>query len=230
MSAIIPPSVASPSIVDRIHAYVRDEILAGRQTPGSALRQDEIAARLGVSKIPLREAFSRLESEGLVTLKPRRGYAVTSFDIDEIQEIFELRAIVEEHAGRLAAQHRTADDIERVIALQQQMVELDRAQPDYHERWCSLNHDFHGAIFQASGRRHVIKMALQLRDLVEPYIRLETAVSGDDEMADLEHRQIVSAFQAGDAQLTGNLCASHCYHTRDRLVGALRRSNRSAAA
>jgi len=216
--------VAPPSIVDTIHSHVREEILAGRHRPGTALRQDEIATRFGVSKIPLREAFSRLESEGLLTSRPRRGYAVTSFEIDEIEEIFALRAIVEEHAGQLAAMNRIPADVERAQDLMARMVALAPSLPSYHSEWCGLNREFHGVIIEASRRRHVIRIALQLRDLVEPYVRLETTMSGDDAEADFEHRQIVSAFKAGDAQLMGRLSAAHCHPPRDRLVSALRRS------
>lgn len=217
--------IAMPlSVVDSIYAVVRKEILAGKHAPGTALRQDDIAARLGVSKIPLREAFSRLESEGLLMLRPRRGYSVASFDLDEIDELFQLRAVIEEHVGVIAAQRHDEEDAERVASLAEEMTRLDKAAPDYHGKWCMLNRDFHGAIIEASRKRLVIKIAMQLRDLIEPYIRLDTTMSPFDPAADQEHRQISEAFRARDGRLVGALCAAHCYHTRDRLLQSIRQA------
>src|ERR1700737_928702 len=72
-------------------------ILSGAFPPGLVLRQEELSRRFGASRVPLREAMPRLEVEGLVVLRPRRGYAVRSLERSEIREIFELRAVVEEH-------------------------------------------------------------------------------------------------------------------------------------
>lgn len=223
--------IAMPvSVVDSIYAVVRKEILAGKHIPGTALRQDDIAAKLGVSKIPLREAFSRLESEGLLVLRPRRGYSVASFDPEEIDELFQLRAVIEEHAGSIAAGRHTDAQADVVDDLATQMMRLDRSQPGYHERWCMLNRDFHGAIIEASHKRLVIKIAMQLRDLIEPYIRLDTTMSPYDPAADQEHRQIAEAFRARDGRTVGALCAAHCYHTRDRLLQSIRQTAHRASA
>lgn len=212
------------SVVESVYTQVREQVLSGRVPPGTPMRQDEIAARLGVSKIPLREAFSRLEREGLLVLRPRRGYAVASFEIDEIVEIFDLRAIVEEHAARLAARHRTEADIQRARQIEREMEQLDAQAPDYYDRWCGLNRRFHDAIVESSRAAHVIKTAVQLRNVVEPYIRLESAMTSIEAVAEQEHRQIVDALAAGDEDAIGRLSAMHCYHTRDRLVEGLRRT------
>ncbi|WP_255465715.1 GntR family transcriptional regulator [Pigmentiphaga sp. H8] len=220
--------LAPRSVSDRIHELVRHEILGGKYLPGDVLRQDDLAARFGVSKIPLREAFSRLESEGMLVLRPRRGYAVASLDQAEIVEIFELRALIETHAARLAAEHHQEEDAGRVTRLAGDMMALDRNAADYHSRWCQLNRDFHGAIIQACRQRHVIRMALQLRDIIEPYIRLDTTMSTSDAAADREHNQIATAFVARNSGLVGALSAAHCYHTRDRLLASLRAQGRAA--
>jgi DNA-binding GntR family transcriptional regulator len=212
------------SVVESIYGRVREEILNGQHAPGAALKQDDIASRFGVSKIPLREAFSRLESEGLVTLRPRRGYAVKEFNIEEIKEIFNLRAIIEEHGGRLSAEARTDEDAARVSDLAQQMSDLDPSLPDYYAKWTELNGRFHGTIMQASGKQHVIKMAKQMRDVLVPYVRLYSTMPEGAEYVDAEHRQIASAFAARDSHLVGALSAAHCYHTRDKLVASLQKA------
>jgi DNA-binding GntR family transcriptional regulator len=218
------------STVDALYGNVKQEILSGRHVPGTVLRQIDIANRFGVSRIPLREAFSRLEAEGLLTLRPRRGYAVSEYNVEEINEIFELRALVEEHAGRLAATTRSQQDVDAVISLADQMAQIKLEGPESFDQWCRLNLEFHQRIISACKRRHVIKVALQLRDLVEPYIRLETSISGDDAEANLEHARIAAAFRDGDARLVGSLSALHCYHTRDRLIALIKQSTKLANA
>ena len=77
------------------HNWLREMILSGELHAGQALRQEEIARRLGISRLPIREALNRLATEGLVELKPRRGFYVASLNIDEIEDIFEMRAMLE---------------------------------------------------------------------------------------------------------------------------------------
>src|ERR1700758_3320099 len=102
---------AIQTVSETLYSRLRDGILTGTFPPGSVLRQEELSPRFGASRVPLREAMTRLEVEGLVVLRPRRGYAVLSLDRSEIQEIFELRAAVEEHLASVAAQSRTDNDI-----------------------------------------------------------------------------------------------------------------------
>src|SRR5690349_5369654 len=92
------------------HAQLRAMIFSGELQAGQPLRQEEIARRLGVSRLPVREALNRLATEGLVELKPRRGFFVTSLNADEIEDIFDMRALLEERAGQLATQNRTLAD------------------------------------------------------------------------------------------------------------------------
>lgn len=209
------------TVPSSVYAFIRGEILQGQHPPGSPLKQDELAARLGVSKIPLREAFSRLESEGLVVLKPRRGYFVATLDISEIAELFELRASIEALAGRLAAIEHTPEIATKVVALADQMAALDPASDFYHQEWCNLNREFHETIITSSHKHHVIRIAMQLRNLVEPYIRLDNSMSMDDTDSDFEHRDIASAFMARNGDRVAALSAAHCRHTCERLLASL---------
>ena len=96
------------------HKWLREMILSGELHAGQALRQEEIARRLGISRLPIREALNRLATEGLVELKPRRGFYVASLNIDEIEDIFEMRAMLEARAGHLATERMTAADADAV--------------------------------------------------------------------------------------------------------------------
>src|SRR5579864_4954403 len=108
-----------------LHQRVRLDILNGVLKRGQVLRQEELARRFHVSRVPLREAMSRLEAEGLIVLRPRRGYAVMSLDEADIIEIFDIRAVLEEHAAYVAALARTPEDVDAVAKLLQRMETLD---------------------------------------------------------------------------------------------------------
>src|SRR6266436_3427762 len=101
---------AVKSIPEVVHAHLKTGILSGTFVPGQALKQEEIACRLGVSRAPVREALNQLERERLVVLRPRRCYLVASLDPTEVEEIFHIMMMLEEYAARLATQRRTAKD------------------------------------------------------------------------------------------------------------------------
>jgi DNA-binding GntR family transcriptional regulator len=210
------------SLPDIVQDHLREEILSGRVGPGDPIRQEHLAARLGVSRAPVREALKALEGEGLIAFRPRRGYVVTALDPDEIEEIFEIRALLEERGGYLAAKYRTAEDIEAVGRLLEQMEAIKRPTPSGIVRWASLNREFHTRLFQSSGKEHLCHMTMVLRDTVERYVRLDAATQGRMADADQDHRLIYDAFCQGDAEATGRLSREHCEHTCERLIQALR--------
>src|SRR6476619_3778037 len=99
---------------DLIADTLRDEILRGAVAPGQALRQEELADRFGVSRLPVRDALLRLEAQGLVHVYPNRGAFVISLSADEVREIFELRLLLEGDIIERAVPRMTADDWRRI--------------------------------------------------------------------------------------------------------------------
>jgi DNA-binding GntR family transcriptional regulator len=220
-----PPPVLS----DAVYRDLLDHILAGTYKPGQVLRQEELAARYSVSRVPLREAMSRLAADGVLVFRPRRGYAVKTLRTEEIDELFQLRTVIEEHAGRLAAQHRTATHLARVGSILDQMKALDLSNADGVRRWLDLNRQFHAQLFASSGQAHVGRIAAMLRDTVEPYIRIEVMLTGDLAQANAEHQKIFNAFHRGDADGCARLCRVHCEHTAQRLLDGLNKRGRAAS-
>ena len=174
------------------------------------------------SRVPLREAMSRLHADGLVILRPRRGYAVTMLEAHEIVEVFELRIVVEEHAALVAARARTDADIHDVRAILEQMESLDSAGSTYLYDWARLNSAFHSRIIESSRRRHLARFARMLRDTVAPYILIEAHLTGDVAAADTEHREIFEALKAGDARSLSELSRRHVEETFRRLIDGMR--------
>jgi DNA-binding GntR family transcriptional regulator len=215
------------SVSEMVHDYVREGILSGSLLAGQALKQDEIASQLSVSRAPVREALNQLEGEGLVLLRPRRGYVVASLDVEEIEEIFQIRMLLEEHAARIATQRRTLVDISAVRNLLRAMDESGMDSPASIAKWSALNREFHATIYRASRVNRLCQITENLRDTVEQYVRLDAAMADRIGEAQKEHKLIVQAFEAGDADRTAQLSREHCQHTCDRLIASLRRRRAS---
>jgi DNA-binding GntR family transcriptional regulator len=215
-------ALARRSLPQAIYLALREAILAGRYRLGEALRQETLAKEYEASRIPVREALNRLEAEGLVILRPRRGFVVASLDVDEVQEIFELRMALEEHAGFVATKTRTTEDVRAVKEILDTLEAIELDDPASIARWASLNRMFHYRLFESSKRKHVCNVTNMLRDKVERYVRVEVSMTGHLDRAQAEHRRIFKAFADGDAARVGRLSREHCESTADRLIGALR--------
>lgn len=202
------------------HEQLRRMILAGGFEAGHPLRQEDLAQRLGLSRVPIREALNRLATEGLVELKPRRGFYVVALDGADIEDIFDMRALLEARAGKLATELRTASD---AAAVDELVVKLDEAVERQVEfsRYAALNLRFHERLFQSCGRKHLQLQISQLRNAVGPAIRMLAAEEGELRRAQSEHRDIARQFRAGDADEVAGLCAQHCAYTARALIARL---------
>lgn len=220
----------STSLPRMLYDQLRANILIGNLESGQVLRQEELARRFNVSRVPLREALSQLEADGLIETRPRRGYVVTALDSDEIVEVFELRMVLEEHAGRIAAQSRTAQDIADIERIIKEMDALDPRAPEFQTQWTLLNYEFHNRIIASSRRKRLTKIAGTLRSMTESYVRMEIDLTGDADDAGKEHREMLEALRAGDARGLAELSKEHVESTARRLLKGLRARTLAANA
>lgn len=201
---------------------LRNAILDGAFAPGEMLRQDEVASRLGVSRSPLREAMPRLEAEGIVVLKPRRGYAVASMEAEDVIEVFELRCLIETDLAVRAAGQRTDEDVATVRGTVERMSLIAGAADDAdYSQWFELNQRFHEELLRPARRPYHERALYNCRGLIEAYIRMEVRFTGDLSEAQGEHAEMVDALTAGDGERLARLVREHCIHTRDRLLKGL---------
>lgn len=216
------------TVSEAIRTRLREAILKGAYRPGSVLRQEELARHFGASRVPLREAMTRLEVEGLLVLRPRRGYAVLSLDPAEILEIFQLRAVVEEHLAGFAAKLRTREDLDGVLDGLKRMERIAVETPHDTGKWLDANSAFHAGLLGAAHRRHAGRFASMLRDQVEPYIRIEIDLTRETMQAEAEHRQMFHALEDANARVLRRLCRQHCENTAARLIKALKARSEAA--
>jgi DNA-binding GntR family transcriptional regulator len=219
---------ADENAVETAVRELRRMIFDGELSAGQALRQEDLALRLGTSRHPVREALGRLSGEGLVSFRPRHGYTVRTLGPDEIAEIFEIRMLLEEHAGYVATLRRDAAAIADVEEVLQRMSALKDKEPQNLRLWSECNREFHVRLYAASGRPHLCRMIATLRDSMETYIRLSVPDVGIEQIH-AEHEHIFNAFRDGDAIGVAKLCRQHVRHTAHSLVERLRNLHASSA-
>jgi DNA-binding GntR family transcriptional regulator len=219
-----------PSLSEIAYQQVRNAILNGTLAAGQSLGQEEIAGQIGTSRVPLREALQRLEVEGLVLLRPRRGYIVASLDPDEITDIFDIRMMLEERAGYLATLRATSQDVAAVEELLHAMDGMTIANADDVALFAERNRAFHDRLYVGSGRTQLCRLMAVLRTNVERYIRVGARIAGNLDRVRDDHYQIFNAFRRRDAQTVGRLCREHCAATCDRLIARLAQKSESQAA
>ena len=199
-----PPKQRAKDLVDRL----RQDILRGGLEPGLPLRQDEIAARCGVSKIPVREALLQLVAEGLVALQPYRGFTVAGLRPDEADEILELRAVLECQAIRTAMPKMTDDDLARARRI------LDEAEATAElDRWSDLNWEFHASLYGPASRKRLLDLIRQVSNPTDRYIRVLIANANYRGRAEREHRAILSACELRNAEAAAALLDQHIRQT-----------------
>lgn len=199
------------TLSEQTYELVRKRILLGQIGPGAPVRQDTIAEELGVSKIPLREALSRLEQDGLLSSYPNRGYVVRPLSIDEAHEVFALRLKLEPGATAAGAVKATADDRQTVRSA---LAALETAQQSGTSGdHVSMNRAFHMAMIRPAGGLVTYQLLDRLQVLAERYVRVHLEPLGRDVRATEEHRALLETWLSGDAAKVEAMTAEHILGT-----------------
>ena len=176
---------------------LRRAIVSGRLRPGQRVGQEEIAASLGVSIAPVREALAALEQEGQLTYRPRRGYFVTELRLEDLDEIYQLRALLEDRAARHALPQLDEDALHRIELAARDCVEAAASGEVAAE--LEANRRFHFALLDAPDQPHAIRLIKLLWDSTETYRAMYyNSPAARAESVDA-HDRIVAAIRAGDA-------------------------------
>jgi DNA-binding GntR family transcriptional regulator len=177
--------------------YLRNQILSGNFPAGMRLKSEEIAERLGLSRMPIRDALQQLSSEGLVEIRPNRGAVVTRLTPQEILELFEIRASLEGLAARHACENFDAEDFAKLERLLGQMKD---ATEDL-VLWLKLHDEFHDLICARSNRSRLFQQIRTARQAAIPYVRMYISVYHRVEMPSAEHGLLFSIARRGNPDL-----------------------------
>jgi phosphonate utilization transcriptional regulator len=204
------------SLTSVVQGELERMILSGELAPGAKLTEMALAARLGVSRGPLREAFRMLEEAGLVRTEKNRGVFVRDIPIEEAIEIFDLRAVMDELVGRRLAEHITPAQLKEIRGLVDQMEQAVRGKDAYH--YHLLNLKFHDRLVELAGNSKLTAIYRKLIKELSLFRRLNLADSWLMPISASEHRQIVKAIASGDPQAAGKAMFDHVVDSKERTI------------
>jgi DNA-binding GntR family transcriptional regulator len=205
-----------PTAQEAVLAELRRVLGSGELPPGSPIRQEVLAERLGVSRVPIREALRTLEAEGQVVHRPHRGYYVADLSLGDLVEVYRIRDLLEAEAARAAVARLTDRDLAELrlaaTRCRQAISNGDLADA------IAANRSLHFGLMQACGMPRLMRLITQLWDATDAYRAVYyNDVAHRDRVAD-DHDAILDAAAAGDAEAVVRLLAEHRGAAVDRLT------------
>lgn len=194
---------------------IRAAIVDGRLTPGERLKEGELAGELGISRTPVREALLMLQSEGLVESVPNRGAVVRAYTPGEVEELYELRALLEGFAARRAATRISAAGIRALHASNERFGRLS-ASDDLAEL-IRENHVFHNTILEAAGSELLAGMVRNVVEIPLVYKSFHWYPREQKRISEHYHEQLTRALEARDSERAELIMKEHVFEARDFL-------------
>ncbi len=202
---------ASHSAKERVYRSLKSDIVKGVLGMGERLNEGQLAAKYGVSKTPVREALGYLLQEGLVEVLPRVGYLTSRVTVQDVDDIFDLRRIVEAEAAERAARAISEETLARLEQLHSSYRAGDR---ESYALFLEENQQFHCAIAEASGNRRLVEVVARLLEQMQRLIilKLDLAIAPDELVE--QHHQILAALRRRDpvqarASMLSDIASTH---------------------
>jgi DNA-binding GntR family transcriptional regulator len=205
------------TVADSVAEYITSKIVTGAYPGGSPVRQEAIAAELGVSRIPVREALLQLEAEGLIVNRPHRGAVVADLSVEDAIELFDARVVLEPHIVKVAIANLTDADLTSVSAILKEYEEGVAGHRDPAEL-SRLNWAFHAALLEPARRPRTMALIQTLYHSADRYLRLQIEPLTAQSKALDEHRVIFDAYSKRDASLTSRLLKAHIRDAAEDII------------
>ena len=201
------------SIADQVYERTREKILNGTLKPGQRLHELDVAKSAQTSRTPVREAFRRLEQDGLIERTPRGGVRIIHLDWETIKDLYELRAVLETHAIELACQRISSEQIIALKRTKAQAMELlnteDIKQEDLLSDFLELNTEFHDTIYKSTGSRFLIKIINQLRGVMLAMRSVSLQAERGPHRSWEDHNRLIQHLEKRDAEAARKLIQKH---------------------
>ena len=213
MQPVTQPDFAAPAVTlaDRAYARLREEIIRVELPPGTLLRDEELMARMGIGRTPVREAVQRLHSDGFVTILPRRGTLVSEINITDLAAIYEVRRHLESWASQLAAQRVTDADRGEIGVLLDALASVTAG--DGFQPLLDLDRRVHRFVYRCAKNAYLAKTLdlyhdLSLRIL---HIAMSRYPSLTPKLEDVVHEQraVLEAIDRGDGETAERVAVAH---------------------
>lgn len=214
-------SIQATDLVGMVEAQLREAILEGRIALGERLVEAELARQMGISRAPVREAARRLESAGLLVSRPRHGFAVRSFTVQQVDDLYQVRIQLELMATALACRQASDADLAALVAQVEGMVQ--RAGQIGRARRVAEDLGFHQQVCALAGNAYLGRMYRQLSQEVQLFLALSEDSYGDPASLADTHRPIALALQRRDADAACQALRHHLdtavLHVRSLFAG-----------
>jgi len=192
---------------EQVYRKLKESILNVMLEPNKRLIEEKLAAEMGTSRTPVREAIQKLEKEGLICKLPRGGFAVNVISDDDIEEVFGIRSVLEGYAGYLATLRATNDDLRAMETIvKKQEACLDNGETDEIIR---LNTDFHDILYKCAKSKKLVTIINDLRDFIYRYRILILRYEGMATIAIQDHKEMITLMKAKNARQVEKLVRKH---------------------
>lgn len=195
------------NLAESVYYQIRRKILNGKYTPGENLTELEVSKELNVSRTPVREAFKHLESEGLLELRPNRGAVVVGIGRSDIEDIYEIRSLLEGRAAERAALQADKKALEQLAEILD-LTEFYIERKDF-DRVTTMDDRFHRTIYELTGSRMLQRILKELHAYAENIRERSIKEPGRADLMLKEHRAIVEAMVAQNPEKAGELMVQH---------------------
>lgn len=203
------------SLRGKVFQKLREDILSGRYAEREELKEVAIGKEMGVSRTPVREAFRQLELEGLITIIPNKGAYVSGITMEDVKDIYMIRSRLEGLAARWATEHITPEQLEEM----EEIVYLAafHAEKGHTEQMTDLDNRFHELLYEACNSK-------MLKHLLRDYhnyvlrVRKQTLATGRGVVSNDEHRKILEAIKAKDADQAEELAHTHILNAYNNMM------------
>lgn len=207
------------SLTEQAYIALREKVISCELPPGADVKEAELAAMLEMSKTPVREAMGRLCLEGLMQAFPRRGYRVTPVTVKDMNNLFELRSILEGAAAGLAAKNTTEENLDQLEDLASAKYQIGEGEST--KSFVASNHQFHIGIAKASNNPRLISLIERHLEEGTRFLYMGTRARDVNFETNSDHQGIIAALRTRDAQAATSLMQQHIENTRTGLLNAL---------
>ena len=214
------PSLRLPAETIAYNA-LRERIVTGHLAPGARIVAEDVAAELAISRTPVREAFRQLDAEGLLVIRPNRGAVVASLSVDELLDLFEMRAALEGLAARRAAERWTDDFGDQLHLALRRLGRMSPAEAGF----IPVHDALHALIGRQAGGGRLATETDRLRAAVERHLRVYFTRHETRAGMLEDHRRLIEALETGPAASAEAAMRDHVMETATRLVAELRKGD-----
>lgn len=183
---------------EKILENIRDNIISGALKAGSRVSEPELAERYGISRTPIREAFRQLESEGYLTVIPRRGAVVSEFSQKDVEEFYAIKSILEGYAARRACEKLTEKELDRLQSINDRLAEL--AGNNDIKTFFKIHSDFHDLFIRAADNEKLRELITSVVTRFQRLRLMSLSLPGRMRISVQEHEKIIEAFRNKDAE------------------------------